>query len=64
LILPHMLGLVSVSFRQSMFLLFLHIKKKKKKLGEKMQNFIAFQILYVFLLEISVHCALLEHAYI
>jgi hypothetical protein len=33
-----------------------------------MQNFIflliAFQILYVFLLDISIHCALIEYAYI
>jgi hypothetical protein len=33
-----------------------------------MQNFffffIAFQILYVFLPDISVHCALIEYAYI
>jgi len=42
--------------------------QQKKKLGEKMQIFyffyIAFQILYVFLPDISVHCALIEYAYI
>jgi hypothetical protein len=43
---------------------------KKKKLGEKIHNFfflllsIAFQILHVFLLNILVHCALIECAYI
>jgi hypothetical protein len=41
----------------------------KNKMGEKIQNFIfflliAFQILYVFLHDISVHCALIEYAYI
>jgi hypothetical protein len=43
--------------------------KKKKKLGDKMQNFsffflIAFQISYVFLPDIFVHCALIKYAYI
>jgi len=35
-------------------------------LGEKMRNFIlliAFQILHVFLPDISVHCALIKYAY-
>jgi hypothetical protein len=48
-------------------------QKKKKKLGAKMHNFffflyiyiyIAFQIFYVFLPNISVHCKLIEYAYI
>jgi len=65
-----MLGLDFISYSISMsFLFFCFIvfnKKKKKKLGEKMQNFIlmAFQILYALLLDISVYCALIEHAYI
>jgi putative flippase GtrA len=65
-----MLGLDVISYSISMsFLFFCFIvfnKKKKKKLGEKMQNFIlmAFQILYALLLDISVYCALIEHAYI
>jgi len=42
---------------------------KKKKMGEKMQNFIFFlsialQILYVLLPDISVYCALIDYAYI
>jgi len=43
-------------------------QKQKKKIGEKMRNFIffliAFQILHVFLPDISVHCALIKYAYI
>jgi hypothetical protein len=48
------------------FLFYCFQQKKKKKFGEKMQNFIlmAFQILYALLLDISVYCALIEHAYI
>jgi hypothetical protein len=47
---------------------FFNIKKKKKK-REKMRNFyfsflIAFQILNIFLPDTSVHCALIEYAYI
>jgi hypothetical protein len=73
LILPYMLGLDVISFSISMsllfFCLFVFNKKKKKKLGEKMRNFyfflwIAFQILYKFLPNISVHCVLIEYAYI
>jgi hypothetical protein len=72
-ILPYMLGLDVISFSISMSLLFFCLlvfnEKKKKKLGEKMQNFfffllIAFQILHVFLPDISVHCALIKYAYI
>jgi hypothetical protein len=78
LILPHMLGLDIVSFPHSMSLLFFCLiffqHKKLKKLKIKMQNFffffqnfflfllIAFQISYVFLLDISIHCALIEYA--
>jgi hypothetical protein len=66
LILPHMLGLVSVVLLlKHDFILFF----KKKKMGEKMQNFIFFlsialQILYVLLPDISVYCALIDYAYI
>jgi Na+-transporting NADH:ubiquinone oxidoreductase subunit NqrE len=71
LLLSYMLGLNCLILCVSMFLLFFYFivfKKKKKKLVEKMQNFfffrVAFQILYVFLPDISVHCALIEYAYI
>jgi hypothetical protein len=51
-----------------LFFYFIVFNKKKKNLEEKMQNFyffrVAFQILYVFLPDISVHCALIEYAYI
>jgi hypothetical protein len=76
LVLPYMLGLDVISFSISMSLLFFCLlffnknknKNKKKKIGEKMRNFIffliAFQILHVFLPDISVHCALIKYAYI
>jgi hypothetical protein len=71
LALPYMLGLDVISFSISMSLLFfclLVFNKKKKKIGEKMRNFIflliAFQILHVFLPDISVHYALIKYAYI
>jgi hypothetical protein len=72
LILPYMLGLDVISFSISMSLLFfclLVLKKKKKKIGGEDAEFlffllIAFQILYMFLPDISVHCALIEYAYI
>jgi hypothetical protein len=70
LALPYMLGLDVISFSISMSLLFfcLLVFKKKKKIGEKMRNFIflliAFQILHVFLPYISVHYALIKYAYI
>jgi hypothetical protein len=76
LVLPYMLGLDVISFSISMSLLFFCLlvfnKKKKKKIGEKMQNIyiyiffllIAFQILHVFLPDISVHYALIKYAYI
>jgi len=61
-------------FHKHVFVVFLLIgfkpkKKKKKNSREKMRNFyffilIAFQILYMFLPDISAHCALIEYAYI
>jgi len=74
LLLPTCLGICSFPFKH-VFVVFFRFyffktkkKKKKKKLGEKMQNFIflyiAFQILYVFLPDISIHCTLFEYAYI
>jgi hypothetical protein len=54
-------------FSSNIFLLFLsYFSTYKKKMGEKMRNFIyfffllliAFQILHVFLPDISVHCPL------
>jgi hypothetical protein len=44
LVLPYMLGLDVISFSISMSLLFfcLLVFKKKKKIGEKMQNFYSF----------------------
>jgi hypothetical protein len=55
-----------------LFFCLLGFNKKNKKIGEKMQNLIiiffplllAFQILYMFLLDISVHCVLIKYAYI
>jgi hypothetical protein len=70
LALPYILGLDVISFSKSMSLLFLCLLvfNKKKKIGEKMRNFIflliAFQILHVFLSDISVHYALIKYAYI
>jgi hypothetical protein len=65
-----MLGLDVISFSISMsFFYCFNIKKKKKKIREKMPNYIfflsiAFQILYMFLPDILVHCALIKYAYI
>jgi len=68
-----MLGLDVISFSISMSLFFFScfiVFNIKKKMGEKMQKkkfpslLIAFQILYVFLLDISIHCTLIEYAYI
>jgi hypothetical protein len=52
LLLPYMLRLDIISF--------LH----KQKIGFLFFPLIAFQILHIFLSDISVHCALLEYAYI
>jgi hypothetical protein len=48
------------------FCLFFFNKKKKKKIGGEDEDFffIAFQILHVFLPDISVHCTLIKYAYI
>jgi hypothetical protein len=66
-----MLGLDVISFSISMPLLFFCelAFNKKKKLGEKIWNFIFFlliasQILHVFFPDISVHCAMIKYAYI
>jgi uncharacterized membrane protein YhaH (DUF805 family) len=68
LVLPYMLGLDVISFSISMSLLFFCLFVFNKKFGEKMRNFIflliAFQILHVFLPDISVHYALINYAYI
>jgi hypothetical protein len=72
LVLPYMLGLDVISFSISMSLLFfcLLVFKKKKNWGEDAEFYfilfllIASQILHVFLPDISVHCALIEYAYI
>jgi hypothetical protein len=69
LILPHILGLDIVSFPHNMSLLFFCLiffsTFKKKKWGRRCRILlIAFQIFYVFLPDISVHCALIEYAYI
>jgi hypothetical protein len=67
---PYILGLDVISFSKSMSLLFLCLLvfNKKKKIGEKLRNFIflliAFQIFHVFLSDISVHYALIKYAYI
>jgi len=61
------LDICSFPFKH-VFVVFVFNFSTKKILGEKMQNFIlfyiAFQILYVFLPDNSVHCALIEYAYI
>jgi hypothetical protein len=68
LVLPYMLGLDVISFSISMPLLFFCLlvfnKKNKKKLGRRCGIFflIAFQILHVFLPDISAHCALIKYA--
>jgi hypothetical protein len=72
LLLSYMLGLNCLLLCVSMFLLFFYFivfnKKKKKYWGRRCRIFIflrvAFQILYVFLPDISVHCALIKYAYI
>jgi hypothetical protein len=72
LVLPYMLGLGVISFSISMFLLFFCLlvfnKKKKKNCGEDAEFLffllIAFQILHVFLPDISVHCTFIKYAYI
>jgi hypothetical protein len=65
-----MLGLDIISFSEHVFVVFLFIgfQQQKKKLGEDMELYffllIAFQILHVFLPDISVHCALIKYSYI
>jgi hypothetical protein len=73
--LPYMLGLYVISFSISMYLLFFCLlffnKIKNKKIiiwGKDAELYffllIAFQILHVFLPDISVHGALIKYAYI
>jgi len=73
LILSHTLGGVfAFIFNNHFFAVFLTyfstLKKKKKKKEEDAEFLffllIAFQILHVFLPDTSVHCALIEYAYI
>jgi hypothetical protein len=74
LILPYMLGLdvISISISMSLlyffFFFFCLIFQKKNNLGEYAELYffllIAFQILHVFLPDISVHYALIKYAYI
>jgi hypothetical protein len=67
-----MLRLDVISFSISMslliFILFYCFQQQQKIGGEDAIFFffliVAFQILYVFLSDISVHCALIEYAYI
>jgi len=63
LILLHMLGLYIVSFPHNMSLLFFYLFFFFC-LFFFFFLLIAFQISYVFLPDITVHCALIEHAYI
>jgi hypothetical protein len=55
-------------FHKHVFVVLLFIGFQQKKIGEKMRNFIflliAFQILHVFLPDISVHYAFIKYAYI
>jgi hypothetical protein len=71
LALAYILGIDVISFSISMSMLFFlcigfQQKKKKKKLGEKMRNFIfdSFLDSACVLPDISVHCALIKYAYI
>jgi hypothetical protein len=70
LLLSYMLGLNCLLLCLSMFLLFFlfYCFQQKKNWGRRCRIFIflkvAFQILYVFLPDISGHCALIEYAYI
>jgi hypothetical protein len=70
LVLPYMLGLDVISFSEHVFVVFLFIGFQQKKInwGEDAELsfflLIAFQILHVFLPDISVHCALIKYAYI
>jgi hypothetical protein len=65
-----MLGLDVISFSISMSSLFfcLLVFNKKKKWGEDAEFLffllIAFQILHVFLPDISIYCALIKYAYV
>jgi hypothetical protein len=65
LILPHARFMIVYSPLLHVFIGFFF---KKKKLKEKMQKFSflfsAFQILHAFLPHISVHCTLIDYAYI
>jgi uncharacterized membrane protein YhaH (DUF805 family) len=68
LLLSYMLGLNCLLLYINMSLLFSPFFSFKKKIGGEDAEFyffyIAFQILYVFFPDISVHCALIEYAYI
>jgi hypothetical protein len=71
LALPYMLGIYVISFSISMSLLFFCLisQQKKKNWVEDAELFfffflIAFQILHVFLPDISVRCELIKYAYI
>jgi hypothetical protein len=64
-----MMGLDVISFSEHVFVVFLFIGfQQKKNWGEDAELYffllIAFQILHVFLPDISVHCALIKYAYI
>jgi hypothetical protein len=62
-----MLGLEVISFSEHVFVVFLFIgfQQKKKNWGEDAELYffllIAFQVLHVFLPDISVHCALIKY---
>jgi hypothetical protein len=64
LVLPYMLGLDVISMSLLFFCLLVFKKKKKKNCGEDAEFLffllIAFQILHMFLPDISVHCALIK----
>jgi hypothetical protein len=72
LLLPYMLGLDIISFlKKACFCCFsvLFLKKKKKIGGVDAEFYfifllIAFQILHVYLPDISIHYAVIEYAYI
>jgi hypothetical protein len=70
LALPYMLRIYVYSFSMSMSLFFFSISffQKKKNMGRRCVILffllMAFQILHVFFPDISVHCAMIEYAYI
>jgi hypothetical protein len=68
LILPHMLGFFFFFFPFTVKTCFYYFYIKKKNGGSRCRILffllIAFQILHVFFTDVSIHCALINYAYI